>query len=161
MTRKGTPLASDAARCRPMNDIGVGADLFPAEIVQSPTKIVVMQEEGRTRWIIHLDRDHPKNLKRSYWGDSVGHWEGNTLVVDTIGLSGQAENTTTTTHIVSRLQKLEGGKKLELKVMTEDPKTYLKPVTRTSVSEWHPELQLLEFQCEENPKGAMEGLTAK
>lgn len=161
MTRKGTPLASDAARCRPMNNIGIGSTLFPAEIVQSPREIVVMQEEGRTRWIIHLDRDHPKDLKPSFWGDSVGHWEGNTLVVDTIGFSGQAENTTTTTHIVSRLQKLDGGEKLELKVTTEDPQIYLTPATRTSTYSWHPELQLLEFQCEENPVGAMEGLTAK
>lgn len=161
MNRKGTPLATDAARCRPMNDIGLGGEIFPAEIIQTPHKIVLLQEEGRTRWIIHLDRDHPKRLPGSFWGDSVGHWEGNTLVVDTIGFNGKAQDTTTTTHVVSRLRKLDGGQKLELTVTVADPQTYLEPVSRTSISTWHPELLLLEFQCEENPEGAMEGLATK
>lgn len=159
MNRKGTPLASDAARCRPMNDIGLGVGIFPAEIIQTSDKIVVLQEEGRTRWVIHMHRDHPQRLSRSFWGDSVGRWEGNTLVVDTIGFNGKAQDTTDTTHVISKLRKLEGGQKLELTVTVEDPQTYLEPVSRTSTSIWHPELQMLEFQCEENPDGAMEGLT--
>jgi hypothetical protein len=161
MNRKGTPLASDAARCRPMNDIGVGGYAFPGEIVQTSRMIVLLQEEGRTRWIIHLDRGHPQGGPRSFWGDSVGHWEGDTLVVDTIGFDGKAQDTTETTHVTSRLRKLDDGQKLELTVTVEDPQTYLEPVSRTSIATWHPELQMLEFQCEENPTGAMEGLTAK
>ncbi len=159
MNRKGTPLASDAARCRPMNDIGLGGDTFPLEVIEGPKEIVLLQEEGRTRWVIHMDRGHPAHPKPSYWGDSVGHWEGDTLVVDTVGYNGEAQDTTATTHAVSRLRKLDGGQKLELTVTVDDPQTYLEPVSRTSVSTWHPELQVLEFQCEENPTGAMEGLT--
>lgn len=161
MNRKGTPLASDAARCRPMNDIGVGGYAFPGEIIQSSRKVVLLQEEGRTRWIIHLDRGHPQGGPSSFWGDSVGHWEGDTMVVDTIGFDGKAQDTTETTHVISKLRKLDGGQKLELTVTVEDPQTYLEPVSRTSIATWHPELQMLEFQCEENPTGAMEGLTAK
>jgi len=142
-----------------MNNIGVGADLFPAEIVQTPDEIVVLQEEGRGRWQIYLNRGHPRSLQPNFWGDSVGHWEGNTLVVDTIGFNGAADNTTTTTHVISRLRKLNGGHNLELQTTIEDPQTYLEPAVRTTTSIWHPELQVLEFQCEENPKGAMEGLT--
>jgi len=161
MNAKGTPVASDAARCRPMNDIGVGGDAFPAEIIESPKEIVILQEEGRTRWVIYLNRGHPANLKRSFWGDSVGHWEGDTLVVDTIGFNGESQDTTKTTHVISKLRKLNGGGQLELTVTVDDPETYVTPVTRTSVSDWHPELQILEFQCEENPTGAMEGLTTE
>jgi hypothetical protein len=46
-------------------------------------------------------------------------------------------------------------------VTTTDPSIYLEPTTSTFVSDWHPELQVLEFQCEENPEGALEGLTSQ
>jgi hypothetical protein len=159
LTAEGRPPASDAARCRPMNDVGIGADLFPAEIIQTPTEVVVLQEEGRGRWEIYLDRGHPRHLRPSFWGDSVGHWEGDTLVIDTTGFNGEEEDTTTSTHLVSRLRKLDGGSKLELQVTATDPQQYLQPFTRTMHANWHPELKLLEFQCEENMTGAMEGLT--
>ena len=161
MNRKGTPLASDAARCRPMNDIGIGGDAFPVEVIQTSKEVVLLQEEGRTRWVIHMNRGHLRNLQPSFWGDSVGHWEGNTLVVDTTGFNGAAQDTTKTTHVVSKLRKMDGGDKLELTVTVDDPQTYLEPITRISTSGWHPELQVLEFQCEENPEGALEGLTTK
>ena len=160
MNRKGTPLVSDAGRCRPMNAIGIGDDpLFPAEIIQSPRQVVILQEEGRGRWVIHLDRGHPRRLEPSYWGDSVGHWDGDTLVVDTLGFNGKEQGTTPSTHVVSRLRRIGNGSQLESKISIEDPQVYLEPMTVTSVSSWHPELQILEFQCEENPEGAKEGLT--
>jgi len=160
MLAKGTPLLTNAARCRPFSAIAIGGDQFPAEIIQTDQKIVVLQEETRTRWQIFLNRDHPKKLIPSYWGDSVGHWEGNTLVVDTIGFDGQQDDLTPTSHVVSRLRKVDDGQQLELISATTDPNQYLKPLERKSVSAWHPELSLYEFQCEENPEGAREGFYA-
>lgn len=158
---EGKPVATNAGHCRPMDNITVGWDLFPAQIVQTPREVVVLEEEGRGRWEIHLERGHPAHLKPSYWGDSVGHWEGDTLVVDTVGFSGQQDNTTAQTHRVSRIRKTNGGRRLEMTVTTSDPSIYLEPATNAFVSEWHPELQVLEFQCEENPDGALEGLTSQ
>ena len=158
MMAKGTPLGGTSARCRPMEAIGIGADLFPAEIVQSKDKVVVLIEEGRGRWVIRLDRDHPKQLTPSYWGDSVGHWDGNTLVVDTIGFNGKHDFQSTKSHVVSRLRKLGDGHTIELQTTTEDPEFYTRPVVQKKVGTWHPELSLLEFQCEENLEGAREGL---
>ena len=158
---EGKPVATNAGHCRPMDNVTIGWDLFPAEIIQSPRKIVVLEEEGRGRWTIQMKRGHPSHLKPSYWGDSVGHWEGDTLVVDTIGFSGEQDNTTSATHRISRIHKIDGGRQLEMTVTTSDPSIYLEPATGEFVSEWHPELQLLEFQCEENPTGALEGLTAQ
>lgn len=158
---EGRPVATNAGHCRPMDNVTIGWDLFPAEIVQAPDKVVVLEEEGRGRWTIYLKRDHPAHLKPSFWGDSVGHWEGNTLVVDTIGFSGEQDDTTTATHRVSRIRKVDGGRELNMTVTTTDPNVYLEPAVKNYVSVWHPELQLLEFQCEENPTGALEGLTAQ
>ena len=158
---EGKPVATNAAHCRPMDNATIGWDLFPAEIIQSPREIVVLEEEGRGRWIIHMNRGHPTHLKPSYWGDSVGHWENDTLVVDTIEFSGEQDNTTTGMHRISRIRKVEGGRQLRMSVITTDPNTYLEPAISELVSDWHPELQVLEFQCEENPTGALEGLKSQ
>jgi len=160
---QGKVLISDSGRCRPDNGVAIGAHLFPAEVIQSKDKIVILNEELRTRWVIHMNRNHRTDIKDTFFGDSVGHWEGDTLVVDTIGL----RNTFTLTgmysdkaRIVSRLRKSDGGQKLELTTTTYDPETYTQPLEGTRfISYWHPGVQMLEFQCEENMEGAREGMT--
>lgn len=161
---QGKTLLTESGRCRPMEGIGIGSELFPAEIVQNDEKIVVLNEEGRGRWIIHLNGKAPGNLKPSHFGYSVGHWEGDTLVVETTGLRAndgafgrglRSENA----RIVSRLRKFDEGRNLELISTIHDPETYTRPVDDPkTLSTWHPELTVLEFQCEENPEGAREGM---
>jgi len=161
---QGKVLLTDAGRCRPMGGIGIGADLFPAEILQTPDKVVILSEEGRGRWVIHLQGEHPKDIQPSYFGHAVGHWEGDTLVVETIGLresdggfsSGMRSDKAL---IVSRLRKTDNGSKLEMVSTTYDPELFTQPVEGAkAVSGWHPELTLLEFQCEENREGAREAM---
>ena len=82
-------------------------------------------------------------------------------MVDTVGFNGEAENTTATTHVISRLHGLNSGHNLELRAATIDPQTFVEPTVRTITSIWHPELSMQEFQCEENRKGAMEEKTVK
>jgi len=160
---QGKVVLSDSGRCRPGNGVGIGADLFPAEVIQGKDKIVILSEELRGRWVIHMNRDHRKDIKDAYFGDSVGHWEGDTLVVDTIGLRATFSLTgmySNKARIVSRLRKTDGGQKLELMTTTYDSETYTQPVAgRKSTSYWHPGVQMLEFQCEENMEGAREGMT--
>jgi hypothetical protein len=66
------------------------ASTGPMQIVQTPKTIVILYESnfiGQTFRIIYTDgKPHPKDLDTSYMGDSVGHWEGNTLVVDVVSL---------------------------------------------------------------------------
>jgi hypothetical protein len=62
-------------------------------------------------------------------------------------------------RIVSRLRKSADGSKLEMASTTYDAEAYTQPVEATkAVSAWHPELTLLEFQCEENSEGAREAM---
>lgn len=161
MRIKGTPLTDSAANCRPMTSLRLGFDIYPAEIIQTAQKVVILNEEGRGRWEISLNRDHPKNVQPSYFGDSVGHWEGDTLVVDTIGLNGEIGLLSTKARVTSRFRKINGGRQLELTLIIEDPVNYTTPFKQTVTSTWHPELSLLEYQCEENREGALEGLTKK
>jgi hypothetical protein len=77
--------------CKPM---GVPrASMLPLQIVQTPKLIVILYESnfiGQTYRIIYTDgRPHPKDLDTSFLGDSIGHWEGDTLVVDVIGLNDE------------------------------------------------------------------------
>lgn len=158
MRERGTPIAGLEGTCRPINALRLGADLFPAEIVQSPDELVILNEEGRTRWQIFLNRGHPKNLQPSYWGDSVGHWEGDTLVVDVIGFNGKQDLLSARAHVSARIRKADNGQRLEMRMTTEDPEHYTKPFVQTVSTLWHPEVHMLEYQCEENAEGAREGL---
>lgn len=161
---QGKVLLTQAGRCRPMEGIGIGSELFPAEIIQTRDKIVVLNEEGRGRWVIHLNGKHPQDVKLSHFGHSVGHWENDTLVVDTTALSrseggfGRAMRSDKA-RVVSRLRKFEGGNRLELLVTVHDSETYTQSVEESKMlATRHPELGLLEFQCEENIEGAREGM---
>jgi hypothetical protein len=77
--------------CKPM---GVPrASMVPLQFVQTPKMVVVLYESnfiGQTYRIIYTDgRSHPKDLDSSFLGDSIGHWEGDTLVVDVTGLNDE------------------------------------------------------------------------
>ena len=78
--------------CKP---IGVPAQfwytqLYPFEFVATPGRIFQFFEKQDEWRVIRLDPGHPKDLHPTYMGDSVGKWEGNILVVDTVGYDGQA-----------------------------------------------------------------------
>ena len=59
--------------------------LFPTQIVQTPKQIVILYEYMSVFRVIPLNAAHPDDLLPGYMGNSVGHWEGDTLVVDVIG----------------------------------------------------------------------------
>lgn len=162
---QGLALLSDAGRCRPMGALSIGANLFPSEIIQGRDKVVILAEEGRGRWVIHLnEKAPPSNLKPTYFGHSVGHWEGNELVVETVGMRPtdgifSVGMHTESARIVSRISKSKDGQRLTMRSTIYDPQTYTRPFeTPEAASTWHPEMQLLEFQCEENREGAREGM---
>lgn len=158
MIKKGAPPAEAAARCRPSTLFRIGFDIYPAEIVQSSDKVVILGEEGRIRWQIFLNRSHPKTVTPTFFGDSVGHWQGDTLVVDTVGLNGKIGVLSTQAHVIAKIRKINGGRQLETQLIIEDPVNFTKPYEQTLTTSWRPDLQMLEYQCEENMEGARDGL---
>lgn len=82
---------------------------------------------------IYLNVPHSANLKPSWYGESVGRYEGDTLVVDTIGMNDKsfADNFRTPhtekLHVIERIRLIEGSKKLEIHVTAEDPDTFVQP----------------------------------
>jgi hypothetical protein len=108
----------------------------PSQIVQAPGKVVFLYQNGNTFRAIPTDgRAHSSNLDETFLGDSVGHWEGDTLVVDVIGfndvswlgIAGYFH--TTALHVTERLSR--EGNVLHYQATAEDPNVLEKPWVMT------------------------------
>ena len=111
-------------------DVLLGGALF---ILQSPREVtMIFDGNGETRHI-RLDASHSANPKPSWYGESVGHYEGDTLVVDTIGLNNKTflDNYRTPhtekLHVTERWRLIENGAKLEIVMTIDDPDTFNQP----------------------------------
>ena len=101
---------------------------------------------------------HPNNLESSYVGDSVGHWEGRTLVVDTLGFNGYAEldargqPTSPRLHTVERMTPAADGSSLDIEVTITDPEYYDRPFTIKRSWKRSAARHPFEYDCMENPR---------
>jgi hypothetical protein len=84
-------LINPGVECRPRGAMGfVLAPAYPIGIVQTPNQFVLLSEQETTYRVIYTDgRPHQKDPDPQYNGDSVGHWDGDTLTVDVVGLETQ------------------------------------------------------------------------
>jgi len=102
------------------------------QIVQTPDAVMILTEMVHDARIVRMNAQHlPKNI-RQWLGDSVGHWEGDTLVVDTIGFNDETWLTaklgyfhSTDLHVVERFTR--HGNKVEYQVTVDDSKVLLQP----------------------------------
>jgi hypothetical protein len=170
LDRRGQPTVAKGTLCRPGTVVDVAINQFPTQILQRPDEILFIAEEGRSIWRIFLDRPHPKTVKLSLSGDHVGHWEGNTLVVDSIGFRATpiqmfGGGNSSALHVVTRIARANtgdprNGDRLVISRTIDDPRIYSQPWTQIGVARWRPDLDMLEFNCEESPPDvAAEGLT--
>jgi len=106
--------------------------LFPQQIVQTPTTIVILYEYMHTFRVIALDAPHPDDLIPSYMGNSVARWDGDTLVVDVVGfndktwLAGTGTFHSEALHIVERYTRVSKDR-IDYEVTMEDPNVLTKP----------------------------------
>jgi hypothetical protein len=136
-----------------------GFSLFvvePVYVVQSPKEVLLIYSGNREVRHIYLNVPHSKAPKPTWYGESVGHYEGDTLVVDTIGLSTKAviDNYhtphTEQLHVVERYHLTEGGKQLEVNLLVEDPGTFKAPWQAIQHYSKVPNRPMLEQNCSEN-----------
>ena len=158
----GAPAVTKGTLCRPPGVVAVSGNQFPTQIIQRPEKIVIIAEENRGIWPIYMNSAHPRTVKPAYVGHSVGHWDGDTLVIDSagfksrdIGLFGFAHSEDA--HVVTRIRRARtaksangNGDRLIVSRTIEDPQIYERTYTATNVARWRPDLQMLEFNCEES-----------
>jgi hypothetical protein len=130
---------------------------FPNKIVQTPTLIMVMAEDLTYRQIFLDGRALPEVVNPSFMGYSVGRWEGDTLVVDTIGykdatrLDFAGHPHTENLRLTERYRRLDFGH-MEIHETFSDPAAYSRPITLTVKATLVPDTELLEYVCAENEK---------
>jgi hypothetical protein len=134
--------------------------VHPIFFMQTANEVVMSWGQDFQLRHVYLNVPHSSNLKPSWYGESVGHYEnGDTLVVDTIGLNDKSyvDNFrtphTTELHVVERFKLVDGGSGLEVTVHVEDPGAFTMPwnaVTRYRRDQREQEVPLHEMLCAEN-----------
>jgi hypothetical protein len=120
---------------------------------------VVNQGGPHTFRTIYMDgRPHPKDLEPTYYGHSVGRWEGDTLVIDVVGfnertwMSRDALPHTEQLHLVERLTRTDFST-IKYEVTFDDPGAYTAPWTSGFTFRWTPGGELFEYVCQDNNFG--------
>src|SRR4051812_32041070 len=144
------------AHCLPMGIMQLDSHPYPKKIIQTPTEVLMIYEgSGTTVREIFLDgRPLPKKEDIEPWwnGYSVGHWDGDTLVVETTGLMDdgwldvRGSPLTSAAKLTERIRRINFGY-LEIKVTVDDPKAYTKPFEAVIYSRIMTTSQLSEFVC--------------
>lgn len=152
---KGMP----SERCLPHGITKAVSVPEPFKIVQTPGVTVILHEEfNHYRQIFTDGRGMPERRKPTFFGYSIGQWEGDALVVNTRGflndtwLDVPGHPATDALHLVERYRRLDFGH-LEIQFTIDDPKAYLKPWRTTWSFELLPDTELIEHFCE-NEKDA-------
>lgn len=160
---RGEPLATAATFCLPqgMPAMMGGGGPFPMEILLSPGQVTIIQEAYNQVRRIYLDRPQSSlaDVEPGFYGRSVGHWEGSTLVVDTIGIKESVEYRdvphTLDMRITERIHLAEPDVLWD-EVTIEDPEILEEPWTFTFVFNRLPNYEMMEYICEDNREYADE-----
>jgi len=156
----GDNLLSLNARCLP-NGIPTpsgGSTPFLVQFAQHATLMLVLFEGPPGFRQIFLDgRNHPADPNPAWLGHSIGKWDGDTLVIDTIGYNEDSQILggyphTEMLHVVERYRRPDFSH-LQVQMTFEDPGTFTKPVIRNAVWDLAPDEELIEFVCENNKEG--------
>ena len=143
------------AHCLPRGITNAGA-LFPYEMVQTPKRLImIFEDDVPSHRTVYLDeRHHPSDPNPNFMGHSIGHWEKDTLVIDTVGFNDRTwlDNIghphTEMLHVVERLRRPDLGH-LEIEFTLEDPGAYLKPWVVKRAADLNTSNEVGEYVCEE------------
>jgi hypothetical protein len=140
---------------------------YPLEFIQNSERLALLFEQNNVFHVVPTDgRDHPKNLDATWLGNSVGKWDRDTLVIDTVGFNGKtwldtAEHPLSESlHVIERIQRTD-FQHLSYEVTIDDPKMYSRPWSNSRVfALMKPGTEILEYSCEENNKEIFGGHVA-
>ena len=157
---RGVPETDTSTQCYPHGMPRLMESPYPIEIVQTPGRVTILHEVAHEVRRFYLDQKQPANVKLSFLGHSVAHWEGDTLVVDTTGIDhrsfidDEGSSHSDKEHIVERFHKIDGGRQLEVDTTVEDPVTLEHPYSYQRFFQWRPDVRPAEYICEENNRNA-------
>ena len=143
------------ANCLPPGMPEVMGWPYPIEFLYSPGSVTIaIESDSQVRRIYTDGRDHPADPDPTFNGDSVGHWDGDTLVIETVALNPTTEIAPGVGHsdqarILERVRKI-GPDTLEIVTTIQDPKVLIAPWTTTRHFIRHRDWTIQEYVCEEN-----------
>jgi hypothetical protein len=148
--------------CLPGGPLITGPLLY--QIVQTPTLFLIVQEDVVAVRQAFLDgRGHPKDISPTWMGHSIGHWEGDMLVIDTVGMNDKSWLNnyphTEQLHLIERYRRTDFAH-LQMDITIEDAGAYTRPWTIHSVWNLAPGEEIGEYVCSENNRDAQH-LSAK
>lgn len=151
-----------AANCVPPGMPGIMTQPYPMEFMYGPGQVAIQLEAYEQIRHIYTDgRDHPESPDPTFNGHSIGHWEGDTLVADTVGFVpftplaniwevGHSDQM----HVTERMRLLDPDT-LEITTTVEDPLALVEPIVSTRTFARHPDWTIAEYVCEENNRNSL------
>lgn len=160
-----TDLYPPLVRCKPAGGPGFfnapGFDIVDVPELQS---IFILNIAGPHSWrVIHMDgRSHPAGLRPTFLGHSIGRWEGDTLVIDTVGFNEKqwlagSFPTTAQLHLTERISR-PNLRTLSYEATIDDSGAYTKPwslrwtINEKTASSWVPDGEIFEYICQDDLK---------
>jgi hypothetical protein len=147
-------------QCLPPGTPRIYLQPFPFQMVQTPKEIMMIFEYDHTiRQIFTDGRTHPEDITPTYMGHSIGKWDGDTLVVDTVGfndktwLDRDGHPHSDQLHVIERFHRTDRDN-MTVDLTIEDPKALVKPWKTQLNFQLHPEWDIMELVCTDN--GAFE-----
>ena len=145
-------------RCKPAGGARMVATAYGTDFIDVPDqkRIYITQTGGPHSFRpIYMDgRPHPKDMDPTYYGHSVGHWEGDTLVIDTVGFNERSwidlrgMPTTESLHLIERITRPDFTT-LRYEITIDDPEAYTAPWTTGMFFRWAPGAEQFEFVCQD------------
>jgi hypothetical protein len=155
----GLPENTGQATCRPAGVPAALTYLRPIQILQTAKAVTILYQYDHQSRSIALGRAHSAGLAPSWFGDSIGHYEGDTLVVDTVGLNDKTWTDhlgtphTEALHVVERYRVVEGGKALSVAFTLDDPGAFTAPWSGSVTYQRVNIAGIDEEVCAENNRG--------
>jgi hypothetical protein len=152
---RGQPLYSGYTHCLPDGMPAMMMGMFPMEVLQTPGQITIIQEAYNQVRRIYLDEKQIPiaDAEPGFWGHSVGHWEGDTLIVNTVGIKDKVRFRdvphSDQMQIGERIKLLDPNK-FEDEITITDPAYLTQPWTFTWKYQRRPGYKMLEYVCESN-----------
>ena len=155
-SNRGEPLGTAAVQCVPYGvPTMMSVAVYPIEIIQTPKQITIVAEAFSEVRRIYMDRPQMKidDVPPGFYGRSVGRWDGDTLVVDTVGIKESVQYQrmphSDQMRITERMHMVAPDI-LHDQITIEDPVVLEKPYTYTLAYKRMPNYEMVEFVCENN-----------
>jgi hypothetical protein len=151
-----SPASDPGSRCMPAGWPRIISAPYPFEIIQTPMMIIFYHEMGNVFRRVWTDgRQHPEDLDPTWYGHSIGWWEGDTLVIDTVGINDKQFLTpagdvkSEALHTVERWTLAEDRKTLQFDLTVDDPEVFTAPWTAKRLFHKTTD-EVMEYVCAEN-----------